>query len=380
MEEYDALIVGGGPAGSKVAKIISENGFSTLIVEEHREIGRPIQCSGLVSRRVLELSETGKKSVLMPIRRAEVICEDVSLSMESPDDRVFLIDRSVFDKEMVKNALRKGADIVLGARATGFRRKNGIIESDINVDGEEKSVRSRILIGADGLYSGVARAFDMDRPKEILGAFQAHIADDSDRIRIFPEPENGFFTWQIPEPNGSLIGSASPNGKVLDILRKRFPEFEKMSISTYGGGIPLGYSKKIVDANVMVVGDAASQVKPLSGGGLYPGLVAAEICGRTAVNSLENRDYSKNLLMAYQKEWHSSVGKEIRNGMYLRKVYLSMGRKDVKKVLRALNERKLLSIIEKEGDIDHPSALARSLVKSSPKLLVFARYLSGLLI
>ncbi len=380
MEEYDALIVGGGPAGSKVAKIISENGFSVLIVEEHREIGRPIQCSGLVSKRVLELSETGKKSVLMPIRRAEVICEDVRLSMESPDDRVFLIDRSVFDKEMVKNALRKGADIVLGARAMGFQRKKGFIETRMSVDGEQVKVRSRLLIGADGIYSMVARAFDMDRPREILGAFQAHITEDVDTIRIFPEPENGFFTWQIPAPNGSLIGSASPNGKVLDILRKRFPDFERRTISTYGGGIPLGYSKKIVDDNVMVVGDAASQVKPLSGGGLYPGLIAAEICGRTAVESLEKDDHSRDFLMRYQREWQSGVGKEIRNGMYLRKIYSSMERKDVKKVLRALNDRKLLSIIEKEGDIDHPSALARSLVKSSPKLLVFARYLSGLLI
>ena len=380
MEEYDALVVGGGPAGSKVAKIISDNGFSTLIVEEHREIGRPIQCSGLVSKRVLELSETGKKSVLMPIRRAEVICEDVSLSMESPDDRVFLIDRSVFDKEMVRNALRKGADILLGARAMEFRRKNGFIETRINVDGEPMKVRSRLLIGADGLYSSVARAFDMDRPREILGAFQAHITEDVDTIRIFPEPESAFFTWQIPEPNGSLIGSASSNGKILDILRKRFPEFERKTISTYGGGIPIGHSKKIVDDNVMVVGDAASQVKPLSGGGLYPGLIAAEICGRTAVESLKKHELSIDFLMRYQREWQSGVGKEIRIGMYLRKVYSGMERKDVKKVLRALNDRKLLSIIEKEGDIDHPSALARSLVKTSPKLLVFARYLSGLLI
>jgi digeranylgeranylglycerophospholipid reductase len=380
MDEYDALIVGGGPVGSKVGGAIAENGFSTVIVEEHREIGKPVQCSGLVSKSVLELSGTGKKAIIQPMRRAKIICDDIELSMESPDDRVFLIDRSVFDKEMAKNAIKKGSDMVLGARAEAFRRKNGFVETELNVEGERRKIRSKIIIGADGLYSSVVRQFGLDRPKEILGALQAHITDDVDEIRIFPEPEIAFFTWQIPLPDGSLIGSASPSGNLVKLLENRFPDFDRRSISLYGGGIPLGYSKKIVEDNVMTVGDAAAQVKPLSGGGLYPGLRAAELVGKVAVRSLEKGDYSREFLYSYQKEWQATVGKEIRNGMYLRKIYSKMDRNEIKKILSALNDKKLISIIEKEGDIDHPSSLARSLVKSSPKLLVFARYLSGLLI
>ncbi len=380
MEEYDAVIVGGGPVGGKVAEIISEHGFSTLILEEHREVGRPIQCSGLVSENVLRLSGTGHASVRMPLKRAQIICDDEVLSMESPDERVFLIDRGIFDKEIIRKAVRAGADLWIGTRVQGFERKENWIHTRMRVEGEEKIVRSRLVIGADGLYSITSRSFGLDRPREILGGFQAHISEDADSIRIYPEPEHGFFTWQIPMPSGSLIGTATSGGNATSVLRRRFPGFERNSISLYGGGIPLGYSRNIVDDNVMVVGDAASQVKPLSGGGLYPGLYAAELCGKTAVESLERGDHSKRTLSRYQREWHASVGKEIRNGMYLRKIYSTMGCKDIKKILRVLKDRKVLDIIEREGDIDHPSALARSLVKSSPKLLVFARYLSGLLV
>ena len=255
-----------------------------------------------------------------------------------------------------------------------------MIETVAIVDGEPLRIRSGILIGADGLYSITARSFGLDRPSEILGGFQAYITEDADSIRIYPEPEHGFFTWQIPMPHGSLIGTAISSGNAMDILKKRFPDFERKSISYYGGGIPLGYSRNIVADNVMLVGDAAAQVKPLSGGGLYPGLYAAELCGKTAVGALERRDHSRKILVKYQKTWLNTVGKEIRNGMYLRKIYSRMGRRDVRKILSTLKDERLKSIIESEGDIDHPSALARSLVKSSPKLLVFARYLSGLFV
>ena len=380
MDSYDTVIIGGGPVGSRVAEIIAENGFSTMILEEHREIGKPVQCSGLVSKNVIDLSEIGKKSVIMPLKRAEIIAGETKLSIESNNERVFLIDRSIFDKEMARKALKKGAEIRMGARAESFKRKGGKIEVLGNHEGEKLRVETNLVIGADGLYSITARNFGLDRPKEILGALQFHIAEEVEEIKIFPEPENTFFSWQIPLPEGSLIGTATPHGNAAKILRKRFGNFEKKSVSMYGGGIPLGYLKNIADDNIMIVGDAAAQVKPLSGGGLYPGLIAANIAGKIAVKSLENGDFSRKTLSAYQKEWVNSVGKEIRNGMLLRKIYSNISEKDVEKVLSALKDKKLIEIIEKEGDIDHPSALARSLIKASPKLLVFSRYLSGLLV
>ncbi len=379
--EYDAVVVGGGPAGSKVADIIAKSGFSVLIIEEHREIGRPVQCSGLVSEKVLELSGTGKSSVIRGLKRAKILSQNAELTIESEKERVFVIDRSIFDKEMTRNAIKNGSDVILGTRVEGlFRNKDGV-EIAANSGGEKIRIKTGLLIGADGLYSVTARSFGLDRPTEILGVFQAHVSEEVNEVRVFPEPENSFFSWQIPLSKGSLIGTAAlGEKKAYDIFKNRFGDFEKKSIALYGGGIPLGYSRKTVDDNVMIVGDAASQVKPLSGGGLYPGLVAAEICGKVAVKALENKDYSKKALMEYQRGWQGGVGKEIKNGIYLRKIYRNLKHRDMDRILNALNNEKSLSIIGSMGDIDHPSAIAGSLVKSSPKLLVFARYLSGLLI
>ncbi len=379
--EYDAVVVGGGPIGSKVAGIIAKSGFSVLILEEHREIGRPVQCSGLVSRKVLELSGTGKRSVIRGLKKARIVSSGAELVIESERERVFVINRSVFDREMVRNAIKDGSDVMLGTRVENFSRSGGGVEIAVNSGGNAARIKASLVIGADGLYSVTARSFRLEGPAEILGAFQAHVTDEVDEVRVFPEPENSFFSWQIPLSKGSLIGSAAIGGKKpYEILKNRFRDFERKSIAIYSGGIPVGYSKKTVDNNVMLVGDAASQVKPLSGGGLYPGLVSAEICGEVAVKALRNEDCNKKSLLEYQRKWQSGVGKEIKNGLHLRKIYRSLKRRDLDKILKALNNRKSLSIIGSMGNIDHPSAIAGPLVKSSPKLLVFARYLSGLLV
>ncbi len=377
---YDALVIGGGPAGSKVAGIIAESGHSVLIVEEHREIGRPIQCSGLVSSEVLRLSGTGKKSVLRRLNEASIILGDSRLHIESKKEMVSVIDRSVFDKEMARDAIRKGADIWSGTRAKSFSRKDGKITAVLNSGGEIKSVSADILIGADGAYSAVARNFGLSRPTETLGAFQAYIADEAEEVKIWPERSASFFSWQIPLPRGSLIGSASAGKtRAADILRRRFPGFEKRAVSIYGGVIPIGYASETVADNVLIVGDAASQVKPLSGGGLYPGLYSAEIAGRIASEALDRRELSAGYLRRYQNLWQSGVGREIKNGLYIRKIYGTMDEKEMKKALNALNNEKLRDIIGNLGDIDHPSALAGPLIKASPKLLIFARNLLGLL-
>lgn len=377
--DYDAVIIGGGPAGSRTAGIIAKSGFSTLIIEEHREIGRPVQCSGLVSKEVLEISGTSMKSVIMAVKKARILTPNTPLTIESDDERVFVIDRSIFDKEIARNSIKNGSELLLGTKVKRLSRENRRIRVEAVSEGKKIEIYTKMLIGADGFYSVTARSFGLSRPAEILSGFQAHITESAEEVRVFPEPESTFFSWQIPLKEGSLIGTAG-TGRAYEVLKKRFKNFEKSSIAFYAGGIPIGYSKKTVTNNVMIVGDAASQVKPLSGGGLYPGLKSAEISGNVAVKALKNGDFSKKTLMEYQQRWQSTVGKEIKNGLYMRKIYKKLGNEDIEKILSALNNEKSLSIIRNIGDIDHPSSLARSLIKASPKLLVFARYLSGLLI
>ncbi len=375
---YDAIIVGGGPSGAAVAGALAERGFSVLIVEEHREVGRPVQCSGLVSPAVLRMAGSSQRVRLREFKKAKIFTGKEELDISASDVKAVAMDRAMFDRELMEKAVRKGADIMLGTRAVSFRRDERGILSDLRSSGESITIRSRVLIGADGVTSSVARAFDMGRPKEVLGAFQAHITDEVDEIRIWPEPDSAFFTWQIPMEDGSLIGTASPgNPPALSILKRRFPGFESRSITYHGGAIPIGNSRKITDKNVALVGDAAVQVKPLSGGGLYPGLSAARILVDSTVSALEKDSTD---LSSYQKKWQSDVGKEIKNGMYIRKVYAELSEKDMEKIMHELNNANSKRIISELGDIDHPSLLARPLVKSTPKLLVFARHLLGLLI
>jgi len=129
-----------------------------------------------------------------------------------------------------------------------------------------------------------------------------------------------------------------------------------------GGIIPIGLIEKSFTDNVMLVGDSAVQLKPLSGGGLYLGLLAGMICSRVALEALERGDFSSSMLSKYHKLWMKSVGKEIKLGLRLRKIFLGLTDTEKSELLKLLDNQRAKSIILSAGNIDHPWRVAYKLM------------------
>jgi flavin-dependent dehydrogenase len=119
----------------------------------------------------------------------------------------------------------------------------------------------------------------------------------------------------------------------------------------------------------MIVGDAAAQVKPTSGGGLYPGLRCAGYCATTAINALKQTQFTTETLKAYPKGWITEIGRELSLGMKFRRIYKKIDNQQLEKYFEKLNTQKNIELIEKYGDIDFPSKLAFPLLKTNPSLL-----------
>ena len=136
-----------------------------------------------------------------------------------------------------------------------------------------------------------------------------------------------------------------------------------------GGTIPLGILKKTYDDNVLIVGDAASQIKPTSGGGLYPGLTSADYCSYVVDQALKKYNYSANFLKNYHKLWTKHIGKEISKAMAFRSIYRRLTDDQFDKYILKFQDPKILDIINKYGDIDFPSKLSGPILKKSPSLL-----------
>jgi flavin-dependent dehydrogenase len=125
----------------------------------------------------------------------------------------------------------------------------------------------------------------------------------------------------------------------------------------------------------LAVGDAAGQVKPTSGGGIYPGTLCAKIAGTVAAEAAAHANTSKDALMAYDTRWRSAIGRELETGLRIREGFNKLSDEDLNYIIRTLDDEHTLDIISKYGDMDRPSIVLRKLLLSTkaPRLLKLIR-------
>lgn len=377
MMYYDVVIVGGGPIGCFVGRNISEKGYNVLILEEHPDIGEPTHCAGLISKDVLSLSGIDYSVVLNNIKGANIYAYDgTRLSFLGDETYALVIDRVLFDKKLAEKAMLSGAEILKGARAISAERVSDRVILRYIKGGEEFQIKTSLLIGADGARSDVARWFSLSLPPEIIYGFQVEgelTRSNLDQVDVMIDnyTSPGWFSWIIPvRENYVRIGlginvRGNPREYLDRLCRKWEPlrSFSKSNIKRVMGGlIPIGLIDKSYTDNVMIVGDSASQLKPLSGGGLYLGLLAGIICSDVAIEALKKRDFSSAMLSKYHKSWIKSVGKEIKLGLKLRKIFLGLSDEERAELLRVLDNQECKSIILSAGHIDHPWRVAYKLM------------------
>ena len=386
MDEVDALVVGAGPAGSTLAARLAVAGHRVRVVEEHPKVGHPVQCAGLVSQRVLDLA--GSSSfVRTSVRGASVFgpsLESISFRAEAP--RAFVIDRAGLDVYLADRAARAGAEIRTSTRfdSVDGPSGDGITAHLRGPDGTPEEVRARLVIGADGVASRVARAFRLRRPVEVLPAFEAEFPrspGDPETVEVYLGRRfaPGLFGWWIPDGvGGARVGVATDaNGtptreyfnRLLDYLERRFQHRFANPTAYLVSGIPIGTLPRTHAPRALLVGDAAAQVKPLSGGGIFTGMRCAEIAADVASQALARDDLSEGFLAEYDRRWRHEFGEEFRRALYLRRLFTRLSDDELDRVIHALKGARLAATIVAFGDIDFPTHVARELLKESPGLV-----------
>jgi digeranylgeranylglycerophospholipid reductase len=386
METVDVLVVGAGPAGSTVAYRLAQSGWKVLVLEEHERVGQPVQCAGLVSQRVLDLAGSNSM-VRKAVRGASVYGPSLGgITFKAPEPRAFVIDRAGLDVYLADRAANAGATFRTGCR---FDRR------EVSSDGREvvrfseagngaREVSARLVVGADGVSSAVARAYRLRRPVEILPAFEAefsHSPGDPDTVEVYLGRKfaPGLFGWWIPDgAGGARVGlAADADGTparayfshLLTYLGHRFGNALGSPTAYIVSGIPIGALPKTHGPRVLLVGDAAAQVKPLSGGGIFTGMQCAEIAARVAGSALARDDLSEYALSAYDHAWRAELGEEFRRALYLRRIFTRLSDADLDAVIAALKSAELHATIVAFGDIDFPTHVVRQLLRESPSLV-----------
>ena len=364
----DITVVGGGPIGLFVSSQLSKMGFDVLLLEEHSEIGNPSHCGGLFSSRIFEI--TGHAGVLHPARKARIYAPNgVYIEVGDQKIRGYVVDRVEFDRTLARKSAENGVDIHLKERV-----KKVNYPRVVTTQGEYES---RVIIGCEGINSVVRRSMGIRAP-QILPAVQAvtrYEVEREDMVYVFTGSwvAPGFFGWVIPiYDNLARVGLASYSHS-WEHLKALMRKLKIKPLSVVGGGIPIGTVARTYARGMLIVGDAAGQVKATSGGGVYTGLLSAKCAVEATANALERGDYSEESLSSYETCWRSRIGKELKNALFLHRIYRKIRDEEFNKIIETLRDESIIKIINRYGDIDYPSRVVFKILRKKPSLL---RYLS----
>lgn len=365
MDRYDVAVIGAGPAGSMAAKYAAISGAHTVLLEEHAGVGWPVECAGLLGNKAMEESELPRgKFVLQGLKGARVFSPNADISFKARSHKAWVVDRRVFDRALALEAVKRGADLRLNSPARELRRER---DGCVLTVGDGEQIWANVVISAEGVRARIARQAGIEPVKKILSGAQVEApfsAEDPERVEVHFGPAPGLFAWVVPTADDAArIGlCSSENGcgylrafLQKDIIRKRLLG---SPVGLMVGGLPLGPPAVAVTDRFLAVGDACGQVKPTSGGGIYPGLVCAKIAGRVAASASNEGDCSAERLREYDKLWRARLGKELEIGMRVNRLLNRMSQSELDEAFTFLASKpELLRTIEEHGDIDRPSIL-----------------------
>ena len=301
-KEYDVIVVGAGPAGSIAARYAAEQGVSVLMLEKDRDVGYPVRCGEAISKPgVEEFISSDDKWIATKISKFSFNAPDGNEVIIDFGEAGYVLDRRIFDYELARTAAEAGTQIITRAYVNGL-----LFDSDGKVNGvkyeyqgEQKEVTAKVVIAADGVESRVGRWAGLETHidfRDMESAVQitaANIPVDQNTLYFYFGKDvapNGYF-WIFPKGHNKaniglgvsgLIGKKKSAQSFLnDFMNKHYPDAPVLT--TIAGGVPCSITlDKISAPGIMLVGDAARQVNPLSGGGIASGMIGGSIAGRIA--------------------------------------------------------------------------------------------------
>ena len=359
MTDWDVITVGGSVSGLLAAKGVADAGHTVQLLEEDLEIGMPERCDGLVSMKCLEkIGIAPTNNIIQNIIKRAIFYSPSGLTAEidASRQRVLVLDRSQFDRELAKIASKTGVDIKVGNKVINNIEKNGIVR----VKSKSGVHTSKWIVNATGYSSLSNRKMTMQAAKfEVIGNWF-----DRDRVEIYFDQTKspGYFIWVIPISNDTAKVGAAGNGvnqfKILDefITAKGGTAIKKTAAQIVVGG-PI---ENFISGHIVSVGDAAGQAKPTTGGGIYSGGIGGMLAGKYLGESLSSEDPSK--VIEYENDWRNLFNKEFGLLFRARKVLERLDNNNIDKIFRAISSSDILTKISLESDFDyHSIALLRAL-------------------
>jgi len=371
MKIHDVIIIGGGPIGSFVAQLLASEGLEVVLLEKKSAIGEDVNCTGIISTECFERFNLPQNTIIKPLKVIKIFSPSgYSIVYDAPSPFAYVVERSIFDFEINRIALKKGAILYLETKAERIEITDEAFKVRVKIRGEEAELSSRVGVIATGFELNFLGAL-FNRTQDFLYGVQTNVKINSCKdVKIYlgNRIAPGSFAWVVPtNGNSAKIGLISDKNSVIYL--KNFLKHPFIANKLNDGHnnyikcspIPLGRIPKSYGERFVIVGEAAGQVKTTTGGGIYFGFLGAEIAAQTIIRAFERDDFSEKMFKEYELRWREKIEPELKAGIYLRKIFSRFSDAQIDKLINFVGKNGILPALKEKTKFDWHKDLITSL-------------------
>jgi len=380
--QTDILVVGGGPAGLHTGTLLARAGHHVDLVEEHREIGAPVHCIGVLAGDAFDQFDLPVGSLINELRTVHFVAPSGAIvKYSTPTTEAVVIDRRRFDRQLADEAPAAGVRLRT-ARVTAVNERDrsmDVLAGDLRFD-------TRAVVLACGTNDGLQQRLGLGMLRLLLRSAQAELPADTQQdveVHFGSAAAPGGFAWAVPVHRADrpyvrvgvmCDGDASAHfRRMLHALRDRWGIHVEAGCAPRLKALPLAPLGRTYADRVLVVGDAAGLVKPTTGGGIYYSLMSARLAVEALVPALAADDLSATRLAIYQSAWRRHLGSEIRWQLILRRVAQRLSDRDIDRLFDLASTDGLMPLIRRTASFNRHRDFIVALLKHPPARRVLFR-------
>ena len=370
----DVVVIGGGPVGSYVAYKLAGIGHKVVVLERKQKVGEPVCCTGIIGQECVSSFAIESSVILRQVNSARLFSPSGNLlRLWREETQACILDRMAFDMAMADRAQGEGAEYVLNSPVRNVEVEKDRVKIEVSYQKAGLNLEARAVVIATGFGSRLTEKLGLGNFGDFVIGAQAEVATTGvDEVEVYfgRKIAPGFFGWLVP---------TSPQTARVGLLSRRSPELYLRKLLTSlvaqgkilsadaklsGGGIPLKPLDRTFGERLIVVGDAAGQVKPTSGGGIYYGLLCADIAANTLHQALQRDDLSAKSLAKYEREWRRKLGWELKIGYWARKLFEHLSDRQIDRIFDIIKANGIDQALLEAKDLSfdwHSKAILRLL-------------------
>jgi flavin-dependent dehydrogenase len=346
------------------------------LLEEHDTVASKVLCTGIIGVNAFEEFTLPRESVVGTLGRMKAISRyGTELPYTPPQPIAYIVDKGAFNSALAARASDAGALLHTSTRARELVVSgDGVRLQALVGDEQPLRVHARIAVLACGVHYRLTKALGLGMPGEFLQGAQAEVPlalTDWTEVHLNKALSREAFAWLVPLQGGytraGLMCARDARGalqRFLDQVAPQWRECEGVRIATK----PIAQTplRQSYAERVLVIGEAAGQVKATTGGGIYYGLLAARLAAETVGRAFASGCFAGSTLRHYERAWRALLADELALGLAFRKLYGWIGDRQLDGIFHYIARHELKDLIRRKANFDWHRELIVDLSKRLP--------------